>query len=163
MSLQLRKQSPRIHTIRLHPRRERAPESGERLSRYAAGAGASVSATRNAAGQSLDDARAEFRASWQSKLERKQRAVARARAWVSALHRVTEVVLLSGGILGAAAGAALGLFSGNLAMFLEAGLLGAMIGCGATLPLAALLQLPAWILRWYAYRTETALQNGTPL
>ena len=152
MSLHLVKRRPGLRQVRL----------GARPARHSPVPTSAATASRSVTGQSLDDARAEFRATWQRRLERKQRAVARARRWVSRLHRLTEVILLAGALLGAVAGAALGVFSGNLAMFLDAVLICAMVGCGAVLPLLLLVQLPAWCLRWYAYRTEASIQNGEP-
>jgi hypothetical protein len=119
--------------------------------------------TRNVQGHSLDDARAEFHAQWQVRLARKRRSVDRARRLVARLHRITELLLIAGALFGAAAGALLGLLSGQLPMLLDAAVLGAMIGSGATLPLLLLVQLPAWALRWYAYRTEASINSGQPL
>ena len=119
--------------------------------------------TRNIVGQSLDDARAQFHADWQVRLARRRRAVDRARRLVSLLHRITEWLLAAGALFGAISGVLLGLLSGQLPMLLDAMVLGALIGAGATLPLLLLVQLPAWALRWYAFRTEAAINSGQPL
>lgn len=120
------------------------------------------SVSRNVSGQSLDDARVEFRTAWEARLKRKQRNLAQVRRWIDTINRITVVILMVGVILGAIGGSVLGVFSGNLAMFLDAVLLGAMIGCGATAPLGILVQLPAWYLRGCACRTEASIKNEQP-
>lgn len=120
-------------------------------------------ATRNPEGNSLDDARAEFRAEWDAQVARLERANARRRRGVEVLNYVTEIVLALGALLGILAGGALGVLSGNLAMFLEGVMLGALIGCGATVPVLLLIQFPAWVFRWQIHRAEALLRDGLPL
>lgn len=153
-------QFAREHRLRVRsfPRAARGPGTGTALP-----AASEAEVTRNIQGHSLDDARAQFHAQWQLRLARKQRAVDRARRLVARLNRITEWLLAAGALLGAITGVLLGLLSGQLPMLLDALVLGAMIGSGATLPLLLLVQLPAWALRWYAYRTEAAINSGQPL
>ena len=126
------------------------------------GLAAYSSVSRNVSGQSLDDARAEFRAAWEVKLKRKQRNLARARRWIGTINQITGLILIAGAILGSIGGSVLGVFSGNLAMFLDAVLIGAMIGSATTLPWVLLVQLPACYLRWYANRTEASIESEHP-
>lgn len=162
MSLHLGKRNRGLQQLRRGPTRHFLVRGINSYPQLPPGPATRSGVSRNVSGQSLDDARDEFRAAWEVKLKRKQRNLARARRWIDTLNRITVVILIAGAILGSIGGSVLGVFSGNLAMFLDAVLLGAMIGCGVTLPWVLLVQLPACYLRWYAYRTEVSIQSEQP-
>lgn len=162
MSLHISKGNRRPQQLRRGPIRHFLVRGINSYPQLSPGSATHSGVSRNVSGQSLDDARAEFRAAWEVKLKQKQRNLAQARRGIDIINRITVVILMVGVILGAIGGSILGVFSGNLAMFLDAVLIGAMIGCGATAPLGILVQLPAWYLRWCAYRTEASIQNEQP-
>lgn len=111
------------------------PTEGRASQRGAeAGAGPEL---RNVHGQSLDDARAAFRAEWQAKVDRKRHEAARAqekaRRWASAPQKL----LLGGAVLGGLGGVYLGVSTGAFRVLPALILALALSGCGLVIPLAA--------------------------
>lgn len=65
--------------------------------------------TRNVHGESLDDARAEFRAKWQAKIDRKRQEAGEARRRAEWLARTKDVVTYHVPLIGAVLGLIVGL------------------------------------------------------
>lgn len=83
--------------------------------------------SRNAHGQTLDDAREIFRAEWQAQIARKQHQAVRTRSLVIGMRRAAASMLIAGVSLGALLGCVLGFMMGNLpALILSVFLLGAV-------------------------------------
>lgn len=115
--------------------------------------------TRNARGQSLDDARETFRAEWQVKIDRKRHQAAWNRRRTGALVRASRLIRMVGFRMGAIIGA---LYLGQRFGF--AGLLdglvrGACLGLLVSLSLAILCKVGADYWRRHAKRLEREVRE----
>lgn len=108
------------------------------------GPNAAESVARNPHGQSLDEARAAFRAEWQTKIERKQAQAVKARKLEKWYRQAPRRILIGGAVVGACLGALGGALQGILHDFLLGALLGGAYGFLTVLPLPLLTLLGQW-------------------
>lgn len=123
----------------------------EQLARLSAAKGV----TRNAHGQSLDDARAAFRAEWQAKIDRKREQAERAkRTAVLLLERVAELIVVGTTGFGVLLGCLIGFQRRDLATGLTMSFHAATIGVLLSVVLVGVTMLSSWFCRYQAERLE---------
>lgn len=110
--------------------------------------------TRNVHGESLDDARAEFRAEWQAKIERKREQAEQARRTFRYFQRGPGVISVIAAI-GGAVFAAVRTAGGGGAWFIPVGAFaGSILGWAFTSPLVPASIVAATVYRRRAERLE---------
>lgn len=109
---------------------------------------------RNAHGQSLDDAREAFRSEWQAKVERKRRQAAWATLMAVNFQRAAGLTAVGTIALSVHRLYSEAIHPYDLPAMMELVLIGAILGVGLALPLAAVVGLCAWPFRRWARRLE---------
>lgn len=118
------------------------------------------SVTRDAHGQSLDDARETFRAEWQAKIGRKWDQAERAkRTAVLLLERVAELVVVGTTGFGVLLGCLIGFQRRDLATGLTMSFHAATIGVLLSLVLVGVTMLSSWFCHYQAERLEQEAQE----
>jgi len=115
--------------------------------------------SRNVEGQSLDDARAAFRADWQAMVDRKLRRAAWARTRAAALSQTTGHLRIAGPALGAVLGALFLLGAHGFPQIIQGTLLGALFGFLAVIPLMLLTEASAGHWRQHAIELERSARE----
>ena len=118
-----------------------------------------VEVSRNADGQSLDDARREFRAAWQARVAEQRQRAAWARKRAAALRHMTRQLRTAGFLLGAVAGLLYGFGAHSLLRLLHGAFVGAVFGLIAVTPLLLLTEGSAGHWRERAEQLERAAQQ----
>lgn len=120
---------------------------------------ATVDVSRNADGQSLDDARREFRAAWQAKVEDQRQRAVWARKRATALRHTTRQLRTAGLLIGAVAGLLYGFGAHSLLRVLHGSFVGTVFGLIAVTPLMLVTEGSAGHWRERAEQLERAAQQ----
>lgn len=115
--------------------------------------------SRNADGQSLDDARQEFRAAWQAKVADQRQRAAWARKRSTALRHMTRQLRTTGLLIGAVAGLLYCFGDQPVLRVLHGSFVGAMLGLVAVIPLMLLTEGSAGHWRERAEQLERAARQ----
>lgn len=110
--------------------------------------------SRNAHGESLDDARETFRVEWEARLRKKKQRSAQARQTVEWIGETRKYVLISGLALGAYFGGLIGAMYMNSSGILAGLVLGGPSGTIAVIPLLLLCRSGEWFYRQRAEQLE---------
>lgn len=115
--------------------------------------------SRNAHGQSLDDAREAFRAEWQAKIERKRELAKEAAAAALFFHQASRVILGGAASLGVVYGCLAGLERRDLSTTLTTSVTAALFAVFLALIPALAAFGCAWLLCTRAERLEQEAQE----
>lgn len=134
-------------------------QDAEQLSRPIAGEGL----TRNAHGQSLDDAREAFRTAWEQKLRVLREQAKQARRRAESCRKIGWFIFVGGPVFGAYFGAVLALLqfheAGWAEAFVAGAVTGSIFGLSTVVPFLLLVAGCWWRYRQRAQRLERELQK----
>lgn len=115
--------------------------------------------SRNAHGESLEDAREAFRAEWEAKLRKKKQAAAQARQKVERIAKTREAMLPGGLLLSACFGVLIGVLVMGFPGFAAGFLLGGLFGINIVIPPLLLCRGGEWFYRQRAERLEHEIRE----
>lgn len=115
--------------------------------------------SRNAHGQSLDDAREAFRAGWELKLQETRQQAVRARRLEDWFSYAPRTILIGGALCGAAIMGVTGAMLGGLPDLVMGALIGGVNGLLVLLPLALVALLFQWCWQRRAERLERQVRE----
>lgn len=109
--------------------------------------------------QRLDDARAEFRAEWQAKLDRKRQQAKRALGHAGDFKVLAELMAVAGAICGLFVGGVIGGGTGHPVVTVIIAVFATLLGLGLALVPAALLRVCGGICRRRGERLEREVRE----